>query len=294
MNELKKDENQFKNKIVVDGETYTPTIKAYKNFDFLMSGGARPIRILCEYYEPLTRLETLGIEATILFFASARAHSPEKHAKVVAQTEKDLAAAKEGTPEHTKVKADLLRLQRLKWMCQFHKPIRELAKKLSEWGVKRAAQDLKKVSVCSGGGPGLMEAANKGASEVKGSGSVGMGISVPYQKGLNPGVTNDLGFLFHYFFTRKYWMANICHGLVAFPGGFGTMDELFEIMTLVQTGKHPDIPFVLFGKKFWNTVVNWDCLVEMGTVSPRDVERLYITDDVEDAFKYITSYIVRR
>eukprot|EP00954_Amorphochlora_amoebiformis_P029784 1393666-Amorphochlora_amoeboformis.AAC.1 len=256
-----------------------------------MSNSARPIRILCEYYETETRLKERNVEATVLFFASARARHPDDHAKLTKKAETELAATKEGTPEHQKAKAKVLRMQRTKWMCGMYEQTRTLARKLAQWGVDRQKKDYKRISVATGGGPGLMEAANRGASEVKGAASIGMGISLPFEAGLNPYVSNDLAFEYHYFFTRKYWMANTCHALVASPGGFGTCDELFELMTLIQTGKHPNIPIVLFSKKFWNTVINWDSLVEFGTVSPDDVKKLFITDDVDEAFKYITEYL---
>jgi len=176
-------------------------------------------------------------------------------------------------------------------MCGMYEQTRTLARRLAQWGVDRNKQGLKRVSVASGGGPGLMEAANRGASEVKGASSVGMGISLPFEAGLNPYVTNDLAFEYHYFFTRKYWMANTCHALVASPGGFGTCDELFELMTLIQTGKHPDIPIVLFSKKFWSKVINWDALVEFGTVSPADVKKFIITDSIDEAYDHITKYL---
>jgi len=287
----KKGQMVGKEKIVVDGEEYTPTTKAYKNRGFLMSNGARPIRILCEYYETKTRLQEQNVEATVLFFASARARHPDDHAKLTQKAEAELAKAAKGTKAYEKAAAKVLRMKRTKWMCSMYEQTRTLAKKLAQWGVDRRKKGFKRVSVATGGGPGLMEAANRGASEVKGAASIGMGISLPFEAGLNPYVSNDLAFEYHYFFTRKYWMANTCTALVASPGGFGTCDELFELMTLIQTGKHPNIPIVLFSKKFWNTVINWDSLVEFGTVSPDDVKKLFITDSVEDAYKYITEYL---
>mmetsp|Transcript_1591 Transcript_1591/g.2692 ORF Transcript_1591/g.2692 Transcript_1591/m.2692 type:complete len:320 (-) Transcript_1591:92-1051(-) len=280
-----------KNKLVVDGEEYTPTTKAYKNREFLMSNSARPVRILCEYWETQRRLRDHKVEATILFFASARARHPDDHAKLTEKAEAALAKAKEGTKEHAKAAANVLRMKRTKWMCGMYEETRELAKRLAQWGIDRINKGFKRVSVCTGGGPGLMEAANRGASEVKGAASLGMGISLPFEAGLNPYVSNELAFEYHYFFTRKYWMANTCHALIASPGGLGTCDELFELMTLIQTGKHPDIPIVLFSKKFWNKVINWDALVEFGTVSPDDVKKIFITDSIDEAYDHIVKYL---
>jgi len=280
-----------RNKIVVDDEEYTPTSKAYKSRDFLMSSTARPVRILCEYWETKKRLRDNNIEATVLFFASARARHPDDHAKLLKAAEEGLAKEAEGTSGHKKAQDKVQRLQRTKWMCAMYEQTRTLARKLAQWGMDRMKKGFKQISVASGGGPGLMEAANRGASEVKGAASIGMGISLPFEAGLNPYVSNDLAFEYHYFFSRKYWMAYTCHALIASPGGFGTCDELFEIMTLIQTGKHPDIPIVLFSKKFWSKVFNWDALVEFGTVSPSDIEKLFITDSVDEAFEYITTYL---
>jgi uncharacterized protein (TIGR00730 family) len=145
------------------------------------------------------------------------------------------------------------------------------------------------IVICTGGGPGFMEAANKGAASVKGARNIGMGISLPFECGLNPYVTESLAFEFHYFFTRKFWMVYHCQAIVVAPGGVGTFDELFEVLTLKQTGKiHKDLPVILFGKEFWTTVVNWESLVKFGTVSQKDIDDLYFTDDVEEAFQYVT------
>lgn len=144
--------------------------------------------------------------------------------------------------------------------------------------------------VCTGGGPGFMEAANRGASLVPGGRSIGMGISLPFETGLNPYVTPELAFEYHYFFTRKFGMAYYMQALVAAPGGFGTMDELFELMTLKQTGKmNRELPIVLFGKRYWQTVVNWQALAEFGTISQKEVDDLCFTDSIEEAFTFITN-----
>lgn len=145
------------------------------------------------------------------------------------------------------------------------------------------------IYVCTGGGPGFMEAANRGASEAPGGRSIGMGITLPFEEGLNPYVSKELGFEYHYFFTRKFWMAYHMQALVVAPGGFGTLDELFEIMTLKQTGKmNRDLPIVLLGESYWRDVLNWERFAKYGTISSRDVDELFFTDSVDDAFAFVT------
>ncbi|CEM18650.1 unnamed protein product [Vitrella brassicaformis CCMP3155] len=157
---------------------------------------------------------------------------------------------------------------------------------------QKVAHSPSPLIICTGGGPGLMEAANKGAYDVPGGRSMGMGISLPFEPGLNPYVTPELGFEFHYFFTRKFWMVYCTLALVCTPGGLGTLDELMEVLTLKQTGKiKRSIPIVLFGSKFWKTVLNVDALVEYGTISSKDRDQLFYTDSVDEAFEHITSMI---
>ncbi|EPY19930.1 lysine decarboxylase domain-containing protein [Strigomonas culicis] len=144
--------------------------------------------------------------------------------------------------------------------------------------------------VTTGGGPGFMEAANKGAASVAGTKTIGMGISLPFEKGLNPFVSDDLAFEFHYFFSRKFWMMYSCRGIIVAPGGFGTMDELFELLTLKQTKKIPNLPVVLFGKQFWQTVVNWQALSDYGVISQREIDQMCFTDEVDEAIAFIRRF----
>jgi uncharacterized protein (TIGR00730 family) len=144
------------------------------------------------------------------------------------------------------------------------------------------------VYVCTGGGPGFMEAANRGAADVKGGKSIGMGITLPFETGLNPYVTPELAFEYHYFFTRKFWMAFHMQALVVAPGGFGTMDELFELLTLKQVGKmQRSLPVVLFGKEYWKSIINWEVIGKYGVINPAEVDELLFTDDVDEAFNFI-------
>lgn len=155
-------------------------------------------------------------------------------------------------------------------------------------------QEKHRFVVCSGGGPGIMQAANHGAHQAGGK-SIGLGISLPFEQGVNDYIPDDLKFEFHYFFTRKYWFVHIAKALIAFPGGFGTLDELFETLTLIQTGKTPSVPpIVLFGSEFWKNVVNFDTLVEWGTISPEDLDLIHFSDDVDDAFNFLVEQLTAR
>eukprot|EP01063_Lacrimia_lanifica_P008520 TRINITY_DN15588_c0_g1_i1.p2 TRINITY_DN15588_c0_g1~~TRINITY_DN15588_c0_g1_i1.p2 ORF type:complete len:380 (+),score=151.79 TRINITY_DN15588_c0_g1_i1:56-1195(+) len=300
--------------------------KAYKNEGFLMSRDARNIRILCEFEETLSRLKHEGILGTFLFFGSARAMFRKDWEREIAIAKGKVADKSLNEEQKAQADAKLLRLTRVEWLCPFMEKCKLLSRKLTMWalteelrtgpvealpagghslwnpshssnyltepGGNGGGQRRQRYVVSTGGGPGLMEAANQGAREVaKDARTAGFAISLPFEKGLNPYVTQELAFTFHYFFTRKYWMMYPAKVLIAFPGGFGTFDELFESVTLKQTGKKPPFPVVLFGKDYWSTVVNWEKLCELGTISQADVDNLYITDDVDEAFEYIKSQI---
>jgi len=175
-------------------------------------------------------------------------------------------------------------------MGRFYEDARTLAKSLTVWS-KKLKKSKHRYIITSGGGPGIMEAANRGASEAKGL-AIGLNISVPHEQSGNKWITPDLDIEFHYFFMRKFWMAYLAKALVAFPGGFGTMDELFEILTLIQTKKiKKTIPIVLYGKEFWNNIVNWDYLIDAGTISKKDLNLFQICDTVDEAYNYLTDKI---
>ena len=241
-----------------------PTIeKAYKNLDFLASKDARPLRILSEYLHPKLQLEEQKVEDTIVIFGSARAPSPE-----------DLES-EEGRGKNTK-------------LAEYYDLTRELSKKLTEWSMN-LEDEVQKYVVCSGGGPGVMIAANRGASDAGGK-SMALRISLPFENIPNPYVTPELDFEFHYFFTRKFWFTYPAKALVIMPGGFGTMDEFFEILTLIQTEKiTKNLPIVLFGKEFWTKLIDFETLVEFGTIDRKDLDLFFITSSVDDAFNHITS-----
>jgi len=266
-------------------------LKAYKNLDFLNSDAARNIRVLCEMTEPGLRLAEESIQDTIVLFGSARLQS-EAAAKEALET---LVADFENPDEPTE--AEKFSLQKAAAgvkSAHFYTAAVELAEKLTHWSLNREAQGKSPYTICSGGGPGIMEAANRGAKQAGGK-SVGLGISLPFEQGVNDYVPEELKFEFHYFFVRKFWFVSMAKVLVAFPGGFGTLDELFETLTLVQTKKIEDKPvIVLFGSKFWNNVINFDALVEWGTISPGDIDLFKVIDDVDEAAKLIIDGLEER
>jgi uncharacterized protein (TIGR00730 family) len=257
-------------------------IKAYKNLEFLRSDKARFIRILCELFEPEERFKVAGVENTIVLFGSART-KPSKEAAAQLKSVNELIA-QSSNPTETLQK----RLKEAKMdlkASKYYDAAQELSQKLTEWSLQLPEKD--RLLICSGGGPGIMEAANRGAHEANGK-SVGLSISLPFEERVNDYISKELQFEFKYFFIRKYWFVMLAKSLVAFPGGFGTLDELFETLTLMQTKKvDGKAPIVLFGKEFWNELINLETLVEWGMISEDDLNYIHITDSVEDAFNFV-------
>jgi len=259
--------------------------KAYKNSEFLNSPEARTIRILCEYEEPKRRFETHGITDTVVFFGSARTLPGD----VAASALEDARTAAAESPTDAARAAALRKAEIDHKMSRYYDDARELARRVTAWSL--AHQDGRFV-ITSGGGPGIMEAANRGAADVEGGRSVGLGISLPFEAGVNEWVTEGLDFEFHYFFTRKYWFLYLCKALVIFPGGFGTMDELFESLTLIQTQKiKKGLPIVLYGRAYWDAILNMDAMAEFGTISPGDVDLFERVDSVDEAFEFLSAYL---
>lgn len=254
---------------------YEP-VKAYKNLGFLGSSDARVIRILAEYMEPDSRFRDLSVRDTIVIFGSARIPSRE-----VAEERLVEARAKGEGVE---------RAERMLHMSKYYEATRDLSARLTEWSKSLEGTERRFV-VCSGGGPGIMEAANRGASEARGE-NIGLNISLPFEQSGNPYITRRLAFEFHYFFMRKYWFAYLAKAIVVMPGGFGTLDEFAEIVTLIQTGKiSKKLPIVLFGTEYWDSILKIEPMVEWGTISPEDVDLIFRTDSVEEAFEYITTHL---
>lgn len=250
--------------------------KAYRNPEFLESAQARSLRILSEYIEPNARFKHYKIDDTIIFFGSARILPRD-------EAERRLQAAKaEG--------GDLGIAERNVEMSRYYEATRELARRLTEWS-KSLPEDDRRFVVCSGGGPGIMEAANRGASEARGL-NIGLNISLPMEQLDNPYISRELNFEFHYFFMRKFWFAYLAKAVVVMPGGFGTLDEFFELLTLVQTGKiRKQMPIVLFGSRYWSEVINLEALERYGTINAQDLELFFRTDSVDDAFDFITDQL---
>ncbi len=261
-----------------DQERRRHGVKAYLKESFLNAADARPLRILAEYLEPKSRLNRHHIEDTIVFMGSARLASREQ-----AQAELEAAQAAGG---------DLVRAQTRLAMSRYYEDARELARRLTEWS-KQLGEDERRFVVCTGGGPGIMEAANRGASEARGQ-NVGLTISIPVEEFDNRYVTRELSFHFHYFFMRKFWFAYLAKALLVFPGGFGTLDELFEILTLLQTRKmRKHLTVVLFGSQYWDEVVDFDALVRHGTIDAEDLKLFHRTNSVDEAFDVVTQDLTR-
>jgi len=251
-------------------------VKAYENKAFLNSTSARGLRILSEYMEPQSRFEELRIRDTIVMFGSSRTLPRDV-------AEERLAEAKASG-------GDVAHAERMLTMSRYYEDTRELARRLTLWSKGLEGTDRRFV-ICSGGGPGIMEAANRGASEAKGE-NIGLNISIPFEQSENPYITRRLAFEFHYFFMRKYWFAYMAKAFVIMPGGFGTLDEFMEVLTLIQTGKiKKKCVLVLYGLDYWRKVLKLQPLVEYGTIDVADLDLFHRSDTVDDAFDHITSWL---
>jgi uncharacterized protein (TIGR00730 family) len=248
-------------------------VHAYLNERFVKSSSARALRILAEYLEPKSRFDHFRVDDTIVFMGSARIPSRE-------QAQLDLRAAERGD-------GDMDGARRRLELSRYYEAARELAARLTAWS-KQLDDEERRFVVCTGGGPGIMEAANRGASEARGI-NVGLTISIPTEEFDNTHVTRELAVHFHYFFMRKFWFAYLAKAVVVFPGGFGTLDELFEILTLLQTHKiRKHLPVVLFGTSYWDQVIDFDALIHNGMIDSGDVGIFHRTDSVDDAFQFVT------
>ena len=259
------------------------TQKAYENINFLNSADARIIRILAEFLEPQVEFKKLKIIDTIVFFGSARLKS-KKEAMI------ELNKFKTINPKTTPLLAEKLRkAQHQVRMSKYYEDAVELSKRLTEWSMQLPTS-ANRFIICTGGGPGIMEAANKGA-KIAGGYSIGLNISLPFEQYVNKYVPPRLSFEFHYFFMRKFWFAYLAKCLIVFPGGFGTIDEFFEMLTLVQTGKiKKKLLLVVYDEKYWKSIINFDGLIENGVINPEDMQYLSFCNSVDEAFNCVIKH----
>jgi uncharacterized protein (TIGR00730 family) len=259
--------------------------KAYHNSEFLNSPFARPIRLLTEYIEPYARLKYSDIKDTIVFFGSARI-LPEKQASEDFESITKLYdSALKNKKLTNKLKEDMFIAEQHVQMSKYYEDTVELAYLLTKWSKKLKKGN--KFVVCSGGGPGIMEAANKGAAKAKGL-SIGFNISLPFEQYPNKYISPELNFEFHYFFMRKFWFAYLAKAIVIMPGGYGTLDELMEILTLVQTNKlRKKITILIYGKEFWDKVLNLKVLSDKNMISKEDLKLIKFANTPQEAFNFL-------
>ena len=275
---------------------------AYENAAFLDSPDGRWLRILAEYSEPMARFRRERIQDTVVFFGSARFRALD-----VANNELELldnSYAIKSAPEAeqpaneeelesgetTELKRD--RAQAAVEMARYYEDARKLARMVTEWA-KGLPGRRHRFVVTSGGGPGIMEAANRGALEAGGK-TIGLNIKLPFEQYPNPYITPELNFNFHYFFMRKYWFVYLAKALVVFPGGFGTLDEMFEVLTLDQTNKlAKPITVVIYGSKYWKEVINLELLADKGAIGVKDLDLFKFADTPEEAFKILVEGLTK-
>jgi uncharacterized protein (TIGR00730 family) len=258
--------------------------KAYEDSDFLYSSDGRSVRILTEFLQPRSKFRKHKIMDTIVFFGSARLISKRDALK-------EYNKIKLLNPKSTENFTGKLReAQRLVNMSRYYEDAVELSRRLTEWSMNLETM-ANRFIICTGGGPGIMEAANKGAKKAGGY-SIGLNISIPYEQFINKYVTPDLSFEFHYFFMRKFWFAYLSKAFVIFPGGFGTMDELFEVVTLIQTAKmKKKLAMVIYDENYWRTIINFEGLVEQGMISKSDVNLFSMCSNIDDAYNIIVKHL---
>jgi uncharacterized protein (TIGR00730 family) len=299
--------------------------KAYLNEKFLTSPEARLMRIMAEYMEPRSRLNRERIKDMIVFFGSARVKSHEESIALKSQIENTGSLIERTRSSSEDVQHELeaarKRADVQERMSHYYEDAVELSRLLTQWSVRVAAIDEERANarkgikeeripfvsaesvktrsfkqryvICSGGGPGIMEAANKGAA-LAGGRSIGFNIALPYEQMPNSYITDELNFEFHYFFMRKFWFAYLGKALIVFPGGFGTLDELFELLTLVQTGKiKKKMPILCYGKEYWDKVLNLQFLADEGMIDPEDLNLIHFSDSPQEAFSYLQTKLER-
>lgn len=263
--------------------------KAYDNFEFIHSSDGRIIRMLAEYLYPEQYLRKKGVRGAVVFYGSARTFSMEEYNQKLNKLNKQLAEAK--GPAKKDIKNEIEKLKKVEDLCRYHDDATELARLLAEWLKKEPVG--KGIYITSGGGGGMMEAANKGAYLAKAE-TIGLNISLPFEQFPNKYISPHFNFEFHYFFMRKFWFVYLAKAIVTMPGGFGTLDELMEILTLRQTLKvTKPLPIVLYGSKFWKELINFDLLIEKHLISPEDIDLFKFFDTPKEAFEYLKNELAK-
>jgi uncharacterized protein (TIGR00730 family) len=270
---------------------------AYENDEFLGSPDGRILRILAEYNEPMARFRRERIQDTVVFFGSARFDSLDEASQQLRLLDNTGSVHPAPPEEQPGNEPDATELQRKRAeaaveMARYYEDARTLARMITEWSMQLPGRRHRFV-ITSGGGPGIMEAANRGAGEAGGK-SIGLNIMLPFEQRPNPWVTPALNFNFHYFFMRKYWFAYLAKALVVFPGGFGTLDEMFEVLTLDQTHKlAKPITIVIYGASYWKNVINLELLAEKGAIAVKDLDLFQFADTPEEAFAMVKEGLIK-
>lgn len=269
-----------------------PLQKAYNNPEFLNSPEARIIRIMAEYMEPTDRFARHNVTGAVVFFGSARIIPPEQADREIVALERQIAQS-----EGEQQQLQLLTLEALKGKqraSRYYTEAVELSRMITEWGMRHTPPGTpKRFLICSGGGPGIMEAANLGA-HLAGGESIGLNISLPFEQVPNQYISATLNFEFHYFFMRKLFFMQLANAMVIFPGGFGTFDEFMEVLTLVQTRKvTKHLPIVLYGTDFWEEILDVSRMVDFGVISREDLDLFHRSNDVHDAYEYLTTQLAK-
>jgi uncharacterized protein (TIGR00730 family) len=272
-----------KDTIMMGESKLKPAPLAYENETFLNSPDGRILRMLAEYMEPLSRFRREQIQDTVVFFGSARFQSRTRAQRNLTELENGLIVQQPTERKKALASVD---------MARYYEDARRLAFLLTQWSIQIPARRRRFV-VTTGGGPGIMEAANLGAQEAGGK-TIGLNINLPFEQNPNSYITPALNFEFHYFFMRKFWFAYLAKALVIFPGGFGTLDELFEILTLAQTQKlAKKILVVIYGSEYWKRLINFEAMADAGTISPEDMDLFRMVDSPEEGFEVLREGLVK-
>ncbi len=267
-------------------QTRTPSYKlAFQDDEFLLRDELRPVRLQLELLKPELLMREQNIDATVVIYGSARVPEPAVAQEMLCAAEAELEKA----PDNSKLQQRAAAARNAVYFSRYYEEARTLGRLISTNCQLECEQNL---VVMTGGGPGIMEAANRGAHDVNAQ-TIGLNIVLPFEQAPNPYITPDLSFQFHYFAIRKMHLLMRAKGLVAFPGGFGTMDELFETLTLIQTGKVDPIPVLLFGREFWTKVINFEALVEAGTIAAHDLKLFQYVETAEEAWSILAKEIGR-